>query len=62
MGHRDDGPHRSRRRRDRRRCARRWAWDAETDLLDPANTVQTTHAIVLGGGSAFGLAAADSAA
>ncbi|HNP57703.1 MAG TPA: P1 family peptidase [Gordonia sp. (in: high G+C Gram-positive bacteria)] len=31
----------------------------ETDLLDPANTVQTTHAIVLGGGSAFGLAAAD---
>ncbi|QKT06867.1 P1 family peptidase [Gordonia sp. X0973] len=31
----------------------------ETDLLDPANTVQTAHAIVLSGGSAFGLAAAD---
>ncbi|GAB08141.1 putative hydrolase [Gordonia araii NBRC 100433] len=31
----------------------------ETDLLDPANTVQTAHSIVLSGGSAFGLAAAD---
>lgn len=31
----------------------------ETDLLDPANTVQTAHAVVLSGGSAFGLAAAD---
>ncbi|GED97476.1 P1 family peptidase [Gordonia crocea] len=31
----------------------------ETDLLDPVNTVQTAHAIVLGGGSAYGLAAAD---
>lgn len=31
----------------------------ETDLLDPVNTVQTAHAIVLSGGSAFGLVAAD---
>ncbi|AZG43899.1 P1 family peptidase [Gordonia insulae] len=31
----------------------------ETDLLDPANTVQTAHAVVLTGGSAYGLAAAD---
>ena len=31
----------------------------ETDLLDPTNTVQQVHAIVLAGGSAFGLAAAD---
>ncbi|WP_187583944.1 P1 family peptidase [Gordonia sp. OPL2] len=31
----------------------------ETDLLDPVNTVQTAHAIVLSGGSAYGLAAAD---
>ena len=31
----------------------------ETDLLDPMNTVQQVHAIVLAGGSAFGLAAAD---
>ena len=31
----------------------------ETDLLDPTNTVQTVDAIVLSGGSAFGLAAAD---
>ena len=30
----------------------------EPDLLDPSNTVQTAHAIVLSGGSAFGLAAA----
>ena len=30
----------------------------ETDLLDPANTVQQVHAIVLAGGSAFGLDAA----
>jgi L-aminopeptidase/D-esterase-like protein len=31
----------------------------ETDLLDPTNTVQQAHAIVLTGGSAYGLAAAD---
>jgi L-aminopeptidase/D-esterase-like protein len=31
----------------------------ETDLLDPRATVQRVHAVVLGGGSAFGLAAAD---
>src|SRR5699024_2822529 len=31
----------------------------ETDLLDPAHTVQRAHAILLPGGSAFGLAAAD---
>ncbi|WP_413251327.1 P1 family peptidase [Tomitella gaofuii] len=31
----------------------------ETDLLDPAHTVQRAHAILLTGGSAFGLAAAD---
>ncbi len=31
----------------------------ETALLDPANRVQQVHAIVLSGGSAFGLAAAD---
>ena len=31
----------------------------ETALLDPVNTVQQVHAIVLAGGSAFGLAAAD---
>lgn len=30
----------------------------ETDLLDPLNTVQEVHAIVLAGGSAFGLDAA----
>ncbi|MFY9607347.1 MAG: P1 family peptidase [Blastocatellia bacterium] len=30
----------------------------ETDLLDPVNTVQVVHAIVLAGGSAFGLEAA----
>ena len=30
----------------------------ETDLLDPARTVQQVHAIVLAGGSAFGLDAA----
>src|SRR3954468_9648186 len=30
----------------------------ETDLLSPANTVQQVHAIVLSGGSAFGLDAA----
>jgi L-aminopeptidase/D-esterase-like protein len=30
----------------------------ETDLLDPANTVDQVHAIVLSGGSAFGLDAA----
>lgn len=33
----------------------------ETDLLDPANSVERVHAIVLAGGSAFGLAAADGA-
>lgn len=31
----------------------------ETDLLDPTRTVERVHAIVLSGGSAFGLAAAD---
>jgi L-aminopeptidase/D-esterase-like protein len=31
----------------------------ETDLLHPHNTVQRVHAVVLSGGSAFGLAAAD---
>jgi putative pantetheine hydrolase len=31
----------------------------ETDLLDPRNAVQRVHAIVLSGGSSFGLAAAD---
>jgi L-aminopeptidase/D-esterase-like protein len=30
----------------------------ETDLLDPRNTVERVHAVVLGGGSAFGLGAA----
>lgn len=33
----------------------------ETDLLDPRNTVERVHAIILAGGSAFGLAAADGA-
>lgn len=32
---------------------------AETDLLDPVNTVSELHAVVLAGGSAFGLAARD---
>jgi len=31
----------------------------ETDLLDPRNVVERLHAVVLSGGSAFGLAAAD---
>jgi putative pantetheine hydrolase len=31
----------------------------ETDLLDPSNMVERVHAVVLTGGSAFGLAAAD---
>src|ERR1700739_2262686 len=31
----------------------------ETDLLDPANTVRFVDAVVLAGGSAYGLAAAD---
>jgi L-aminopeptidase/D-esterase-like protein len=31
----------------------------ETDLLDPRDTVRRVHAVVLAGGSAFGLAAAD---
>lgn len=31
----------------------------ETDLLDPRNLVERVHAVVLTGGSAFGLAAAD---
>ncbi|NMN99454.1 P1 family peptidase [Antrihabitans stalactiti] len=31
----------------------------ETDLLDPSNTVQQVNAILLSGGSAYGLAAAD---
>src|SRR5512140_2818973 len=30
----------------------------ETDLLDPVQTVQRVHAVVLSGGSAFGLDAA----
>jgi len=30
----------------------------ETDLLDPRNSVQRVHAVVLGGGSAYGLTAA----
>src|SRR5260370_968322 len=30
----------------------------ETDLLDPRNSVQRAHAIMLGGGSAYGLLAA----
>lgn len=33
----------------------------ETDLLEPHNTVEKVHAIMLSGGSAFGLAAADGA-
>ncbi len=33
----------------------------ETDLLDPINTVQQVHAVVLAGGSAFGLDAAGGA-
>src|SRR3954467_6890350 len=33
----------------------------ETDLLSPVNTVQIAHAIVLSGGSAFGLEAATGA-
>ncbi len=33
----------------------------ETDLLDPQHTVERVHAVVLSGGSAFGLAAADGA-
>ena len=35
--------------------ARRCAGTRETDLLDPVNTVQEVHAVVLSGGSAFGL-------
>ncbi|MGD2144952.1 MAG: P1 family peptidase, partial [Anaerolineae bacterium] len=31
----------------------------ETDLLRPLHTVETVHAVLLAGGSAFGLAAAD---
>ncbi|RNE49698.1 P1 family peptidase [Corynebacterium alimapuense] len=31
----------------------------ETDLLEPYNTVERVHAVLLAGGSAFGLAAAD---
>jgi hypothetical protein len=31
----------------------------ETDLLDPRNAVERVHAVVLTGGSAYGLAAAD---
>src|SRR5512147_952961 len=33
----------------------------ETDLLDPVNLVQKVHAIVLAGGSAYGLEAAGGA-
>src|SRR6185369_17331029 len=31
----------------------------ETDLLDPRNVIEHVHAVLLAGGSAFGLAAAD---
>ncbi|NKZ80676.1 hypothetical protein GTA28_29550, partial [Rhodococcus hoagii] len=31
----------------------------ETDLLDPSHSVQQVHAVLLSGGSAYGLAAAD---
>lgn len=31
----------------------------ETDLLDPVNTIDVAHALVLAGGSAYGLASAD---
>ncbi len=31
----------------------------ETDLLDPRNTIERVHAVVLAGGSAYGLAAVD---
>ncbi|KAA0022835.1 P1 family peptidase [Antrihabitans cavernicola] len=31
----------------------------ETDLLEPSNTIQQVHAVLLSGGSAYGLAAAD---
>ncbi|MGI5873286.1 MAG: P1 family peptidase [Bacillota bacterium] len=33
----------------------------ETDLLDPVNMVETVHCVMLSGGSAYGLAAADGA-
>lgn len=33
----------------------------ETDLMSPVNTVTTIHAVMIGGGSAYGLAAADGA-
>jgi L-aminopeptidase/D-esterase-like protein len=46
--------------------ARRRAWNVrggapgtrETDLLDPVNMVQKIHAVMLSGGSAYGLDAA----
>jgi len=39
-------------------CAARPRVRRETDLLDPVNLVQKVHAIVLAGGSAYGLDAA----
>ncbi|MEA3332521.1 MAG: P1 family peptidase [Pseudomonadota bacterium] len=33
----------------------------ETDLMNPVNTVSAIHAVMIGGGSAYGLAAADGA-
>ena len=33
----------------------------ETDLMNPVNTVTSIHAVMIGGGSAYGLAAADGA-
>lgn len=39
----------------RRGCARRRPLTRETDLLNPINTVEKVHAVVLSGGSAFGL-------
>lgn len=39
----------------RRGCARRRPGTRETDLLNPINTVEKVHAVVLSGGSAFGL-------
>ena len=42
-------------------CAGGGPGTRETDLLDPHNSVERVHAVVLAGGSAFGLAAADGA-
>ena len=56
---RHDGHHRAR-RRDRRRHQRGGAPGTRlTDLLKSEKAVGTAHAIVLSGGSAYGLAAAD---